>query len=65
MGTTKKLFFRYRPGQVVYLVTDTQHIPRQVTGYYVGVDNVIKYELLKAGGAPSFHFHFEISKDKL
>lgn len=53
---------KYSLSQIVYLITDPDQLPRIITAYTVR-QNGLTYEL-SCGAGVSWHFDFEISKDK-
>jgi hypothetical protein len=49
-------------GEIVYLITDPEQMPRMVTGYYISPG--ISYELRAADDDASIHTLKEISKEQ-
>jgi hypothetical protein len=54
----------FKLGEIVYLVTDLDSLPRMVCGYKLSIDGSIMYELI-TGISPSTHFEQEITKEKM
>lgn len=53
----------YEIGQVVYLKTDTEQIPRIVISIYVYKGGELLYKVA-SGTSTSEHYEFELSKEK-
>ena len=53
----------YELGEFVYLKTDPDQYKRMVTGYYIGMDNSILYEVALGSGGSKYYAK-ELSRDK-
>lgn len=53
----------YRLGEFVYLKTDPDQYKRMVTGYYIGMEGTILYEVV-LGSDGSKYYAEELSRDK-
>lgn len=51
-------------GQIVYLKTDEDQLPRIITGLTIRGNNVLVY-CLSSGTSESWHYDFEISEEKV
>ena len=58
-----KVDVAYQYGETVYLKTDTDQLPRMVTGYVLRLDSVIYY--LSCGTSETMHYDIEITSEKL
>lgn len=50
-------------GDTVYLETDINQYPRKVIAMEIFAEGEVLYKLM-AGTSASYHYHFEISKEK-
>lgn len=50
-------------GEVVYLKTDREQLPRFVVGYIIRPQESIVYDLQSGGESVTSHYAFEISKE--
>ena len=55
---------KFKLGQVVYVKTDFEAMPRQVAGLVVRGISTITYEVTCGVEIVSAHSHFELSSDK-
>lgn len=53
---------KYTFGDIVYLTTDTEQIPRVITNLEISPNNTIVY-VMYAGSSCSRHYDFELSSD--
>lgn len=53
----------FSPKEIVYLKTDSSQLPRIITCLLVYEDGSVSYELA-CGVGKSFHFGFEMSREK-
>jgi hypothetical protein len=58
-----KVLLEFEAGEIVFLVTDIESLPRIVKRYILSPGSRIEYEIQTGNDAPSLHFGFELTKD--